>query len=229
MLMPRLALLAALAALGGPAAATAAPVSTGPPKIGGTPRFLGTAVCDKGTWSGSPVSFTYSWLFGGSPFASGPRFPIDKPNLMGGQSIACRVTATDAGGAPATATSAPVKPALGLSTMKITSITTQSQGRFTIKGVIGPKALVTTYARGLSVVLNRRINKTTVVQLGVPAGVARSGRFVVKGTDRAGRRRVLIRFLPGSAFGLFAPLEVTRTVTVTPGGRAFGGGSVGVG
>ncbi len=230
--MPRLTLTAAaIVALAAPAAAaTAAPVSTTPPAIGGAPRFLGTATCDKGAWSGAPVSFTYAWIFGGNPLAAGPRFTLDQPSLMNGLALACQVTATDAGGASATATSAPVKPGLGRVTVRIASIAVKSKGRFTVTGFVGPKALVTTYARGNAVVLYRRVSKTALAQLGPPVTVSRTGRFVAKGTDAAGRRKVIIRFNPGGgAFGLFGSVDTIRTVKVTKGGRGFGGGSVGIG
>ncbi len=139
--MPRLALTAAAAlALAAPAAAaTAAPVSNTPPSIGGAPRFLGTATCDRGAWSGAPVSFAYAWVFGGNPLATGPRFTISQPSLMNGLTLACQVTATDAGGASATATSAPVKPGLGRTTVRIASVAVKSKGRFTVTGFVGRK------------------------------------------------------------------------------------------
>ena len=69
-----------------------------------------------------------------------------------------------------------------------------------------------------------------LAQLGPPVTVSRTGRFVAKGTDAAGRRKVIIRFNPGGgAFGLFGSVDTIRTVKVTKGGRGFGGGSVGVG
>ena len=211
--------------------AVAAPVSTKAPSITGQARFASVVGCDKGTWTGDPVSFSYVWLVGGSGRGTGPRFAIDDTFYMGGFNITCQVTATDAGGATATAVSAAQRPATGATTMRGISITRRTKGRFTIKGQIGPALLNKSFGGGNQVVLYRKVGKKAVTQLGTPANVNRLGRFTANGTDAAGRRTIIISFVPGrGSFGIWSPLEVRRTIQVSPGGQGFGGGgTVGIG
>ena len=228
-------IVATLAAIAGVTAsastAVAAPVSTKAPSITGPVRFASVVGCDKGTWTGDPVSFSYAWIVGGTSWGTGQRFAVDKTFYMGGYNITCQVTATDAAGATATAKSGAVVPATGATTMRSVTITRRTKGRFTVKGRIGPALLNRGFGGDSQVVLYRKLGKNTVTQLGNPANVNRLGRFTANGTDSAGRRTIIIRFLPGRrAFGIWSSLDVRRTIQVSPGGQGYGGGgTVGIG
>lgn len=200
-------------------AALAVPASTAPPKIVGDVSFFKTIRCDPGAWSGSPTSFTYEWLVGGSPHATGAKFTIDQAFYMGGYDLSCRVTATDGGGATATATSAPVRPALGKTKLTITKVITKSGGQITFKGKLTPLVVGKQFGGG-TVLLHRKapasqFGPKAVFQLGDGASVSKKGTFTVRGKDKAGKRTIRVDFYPGnSGFGLWAPASVSRTVTV---------------
>ncbi len=200
------------------ATALAAPVSTAPPKIEGDASFSKTIRCDPGSWSGSPTSLAYAWLVGGAPHGSGPTFKLDQAFYMGGYDISCQVTATDAGGASVSATSAPVRPALGQTKLTITKVTAASGGRVTFKGKLTPLAVAKQFGGG-SIVLHRKapskqFGPKAVYQLG-SGTLGRKGTFTVKGVDKAGKRSITVDFYPGNGgFGLWAPAAATRTVTI---------------
>lgn len=95
-----------LAAVGGigRAAATVAPVNTGPPAITGTATVGQTLSASDGTWSNAPTSFSYQWLRcngGGNscasiPGATGKTYVLTAADV--GQTLRVRVTATNADG-----------------------------------------------------------------------------------------------------------------------------------
>jgi hypothetical protein len=225
--------IAVLPALTAAAVAMAGPTSTRAPKLVGTVAFDRTVTCDPGTFTPTPASISYAWAAGGGPIADATKstLTIDKPYLMGGYDITCTVTATDAAGSATAVSSPAVRPALGATTMKITSVKVKPKGAFVIKGQIGPKHLVAKYIEGAQVVLNRKVpgKAKGVFQLSEsPAPVDKHGRFTVTGHDRVGKRKVLINFYPGNGgTSLWSPATVTRTIKVTPGFTGSGGLSVG--
>lgn len=104
--------LLAVAAGGASGASSPAPQNTTPPKISGTPQVGQTLATDNGTWTGSPTSYSYSWMRCDATGAS----CVDEANgttknytvvhVDRGHTIRVEVTATNANGGTA-ATSAP--------------------------------------------------------------------------------------------------------------------------
>jgi hypothetical protein len=82
------------------------PAVTVAPAITGSPLVGQTLTCSDGTWRGSPT-FTRQWLRNGSPIAGQTATTYTVVAGDDGQSLACRVTATNGAGS-ATATTAPV-------------------------------------------------------------------------------------------------------------------------
>ncbi|MEW6582162.1 MAG: hypothetical protein AB1416_05305 [Actinomycetota bacterium] len=210
-----------------PAAAAAAPVSSTPPAITTPLRYGDTARCTPGTWSADAVTFSYAWVFQGSTRGTGPTLKLDDPYYRYGVPLTCQVTATDAAGASTTATSAGVIPDRAVSTVRITSVKMLTKGRIEVRGVVGPLGLKGLLGTPAAVTLNRPYGKSNM-QIAGPARVDARGRFVLRGDDAAGRRRINVYFTPGS-ITLVESAKAYRTVVFTPGGRAGGGGTVGVG
>ena len=215
-------------ALGAPAVALAAPVNTAPPSFPSTVRYGDTARCAPGTWSPDAVSFSFAWVFNGSTRATGPTIRLDDPYYRYGVPLTCQVTATDAAGAAATATSAGVIPRPARPTLRIAALRMLSGGRIEVRGVVGPAGLEGLLGRGTSVVLTRPLGDA-VTQIGGPVTVDARGRFTVRGTDAAGRRRVTVRFNAAGGPQLFEQATVTRSVVFTPGARGGGGGGGAIG
>jgi hypothetical protein len=216
-------------------AAVAVPASTSPPKLVGDVSFMQTIRCDPGKWSGAPTSYSYVWAVGGAPHGTGSTFRIDQPFYMGGYYLTCTVTATDAGGASAAASTPPVMPALGRTKLTITKVTTLSGGRVIFKGKLTPRLVSAKYGDG-TVVLHRdakQYGAKAVFQLGDAVTLSRKGTFTVKGTDKPGKRKIRVDYYPGhEGFGLWAPAAATRKVKVKGGKAPAGGGggyTVGIG
>jgi hypothetical protein len=80
---------------------TVTPTVAAPVNNGATPSIPAIAkpgdvlTCDPGGWSGSPT-FTFEWLSGGTPIASGSQYTVTAGDV--GNAIRCRVTAHNAGG-----------------------------------------------------------------------------------------------------------------------------------
>jgi beta-glucanase (GH16 family) len=79
---------------------TEAAVSTGPPVASGPSDVGGALACSSGTWSGpSAPALQYGWLSDGAPIAgaAAPSYTVRPADR--GHGVACRVTATNTGGA----------------------------------------------------------------------------------------------------------------------------------
>lgn len=209
-------------------AASAAPAPASQPAIEGAVRFHEPLRCVNGAWTGDPVSFRYEWLRSGSPFAEGERIFFDDTYTMGGYTLSCRVTATDAAGATGTATSVAQQPGQGRTVMRLTEVKPLPKGRVRIRGTIAPRAAVTApYGRDDSVVVRQPVGRNTVMQLSLPAKVDARGRFtVVAHSTSRGRKTIRVDYSPGNTRS-WATASVTRRVAFTVGGTSpFGGGSV---
>jgi hypothetical protein len=90
----------------------APPANTQAPAISGQAEAGQTLTCNTGTWTGNPA-LTIQWLRDGAPIAgaTGRTYVLTSADV--GHDIACRVTATNAGG-QVQATSAPVTPTASL-------------------------------------------------------------------------------------------------------------------
>jgi hypothetical protein len=85
-----------------------APANIKRPVIGGQQEVGHTLTCQPGTWSGTePIVYEYKWLKKGSSVGVGAQFQVVREDE--GQSLTCEVTASNATGIPATASSEPVK------------------------------------------------------------------------------------------------------------------------
>ena len=84
---------------GSVANSTPAPVNTVAPtvQLDDPPGRVGTtaSVADNGTWTNSPTSFSYQWLFAGSPIegATSDTFTLTIAQTVGGEAVTCVVTA----------------------------------------------------------------------------------------------------------------------------------------
>jgi hypothetical protein len=90
--------------------ATAPPVDTIVPGIGGSGKAGGRLACTHGTWTNSPTGYAYQWSRDGTPIAgaTGSSYKVQKGDE--GLKITCTVTATNAKGPgrPATSIGVPV-------------------------------------------------------------------------------------------------------------------------
>lgn len=86
------------------------PTATKGPRVTGAVRVGSRVACDRGTWSGA-TTFAVSWLRNGAAVSAGTSRTLVAADR--GTSLACRVTATGAGGSTVS-TSAAVKVAVGL-------------------------------------------------------------------------------------------------------------------
>lgn len=84
------------------------PSNTGLPAITGTPTTGQVLTASTGTWSGSPSSFAYRWLRGGTAIAGATASTYTLQAADVGQAITVGVTATNGTGASAEAVSASV-------------------------------------------------------------------------------------------------------------------------
>ncbi|MDO8185770.1 hypothetical protein Q5424_12485 [Conexibacter sp. JD483] len=217
--------LATLTAVAVPVA-LAAPAATTPPSIRGSVAFGATVSCEPGQWSGGPVSFRYDWIVNGSSRGSGRTFAIDDPYYKG-YPLACQVTATDAAGESATASSPGVQPGLGTITVTGVRFRAAKRGRIVVTGKLGPRAVFTRWG-GAEVILRRSVPRRrdgAFFQLSASVRAKRDGSFRVVGIDAPGRWAIHLDVIP-AAIQLYSAPRVTRTVTVTRGGLGCGGCSV---
>ncbi len=85
---------------------TQPPANAVAPAIAGSAAAGHTLTCGAGTWTGDgTLTYTYQWLRGTAPIASGPAYVVAGADV--GQSLTCAVAATSAYGA-SSATSPPV-------------------------------------------------------------------------------------------------------------------------
>ncbi len=219
-----LTLAASVAAVAVAPAALAAPAVTTPPSIRGEVRFGETVSCDPGQWSGA-VAFRYDWMIGGSSRGTGRTFAIDEP-YYGGVPLSCQVTATDAAGESATASSPGVVPGRGRISVKITSFRAAKRGRIVVTGKLGPSAMLTRWG-GAEVILRRSVprERNAVFQLSDAVRAKRDGSFRVVGIDAPGRWAIRLDVY-ADAIQLYDAAQVTRRLTISRGGRGCGGCSV---
>jgi len=196
------------------AAAIAAPVASKPPTITGKPAYQQTLTCNKGTWSTDAESFSFAWaISGGSTIATGQTLKV--PASAIGYDVVCIVTARDAQGATAPASSAQVLIGPGISTVRITKATARN-GVVTISGFVGPRTARKKGPDGWStVVLDRELtSKIDVQQISDPKTVkTRDGSFTISGHDIKGAHTYIVNFAPSAGSG-FAPGSATRKLTV---------------
>jgi hypothetical protein len=90
--------------------ATAPPVDTVKPALGGTAKAGSTLSCSKGTWTNSPTGYAYQWSRDGTPIAGATSSSYKVKTDDEGLTITCTVTASNAKGAgkPATSKSAKI-------------------------------------------------------------------------------------------------------------------------
>jgi len=86
------------------------PATQGAPAISGTAVVGNPLTCSNGTWTNSPTGFARQWLRNGSPIpsAAAPTYVVTEADV--GQQVACRVTASNAGGNSSPRTSNAVVP-----------------------------------------------------------------------------------------------------------------------
>lgn len=72
------------------------PVNLTPPQVAGIVAVGQTLTASTGTWSGSPVSYAFSWRLNGDVAATTQTYPI--PASAYNSTISVTVTATNAGG-----------------------------------------------------------------------------------------------------------------------------------
>jgi FG-GAP-like repeat/Abnormal spindle-like microcephaly-assoc'd, ASPM-SPD-2-Hydin len=111
-----------------------APVSQTAPSISGNAVRGSTLTCSDGTWTNSPTSFAFQWLRNGQaiPGATNQTYTLVEADV--GQQIACRVTASNAGGSNSR-TSSSVTPTAPAPTLTIT-VPRQSLNSALSKGVL---------------------------------------------------------------------------------------------
>jgi hypothetical protein len=92
------------------------------------PVVGGRTHCSPGRWKGTPA-LTYQWLRGGKPIAGATSARYRVAAGDGGRSLACRVTATAAGGLRGVATSRSARARVGL---RIGAVTVQTGGKLSV-------------------------------------------------------------------------------------------------
>jgi hypothetical protein len=82
------------------------PANTSRPVISGTAKTGGRLSCSQGSWTHDPTGFAYQWSYDGTPVqgAAGATYTVQSDDQ--GLSLTCAVTASNAGGAGAPASSA---------------------------------------------------------------------------------------------------------------------------
>ena len=95
---------------------TLEPESTGAPQLSGTPEPGDTLFCSTGSWSNSPIAYSYKWLRDGAAVAGQTSSTYSVGSTEVGDAISCQVTAlNDYGSRTATSNilvvSAPPSPA----------------------------------------------------------------------------------------------------------------------
>ena len=210
-------------------AASAVPVNTAQPTVQGQVRYNETVRCNPGQWAGDGVTYSYEWLRSGGSYATGRVFRLPATAMFYGYTLACQVTATDAAGATATATSAEHQVALGRITLRITKITVLPRGRVRIQGTVAPGAMYAGRAgRDDYVSVKKPVGRNAVTQIADPAPVNARGVFSVIARDSPGRRTIFVDYWSGQR-DAWGGARVTRVVRFTPGGGGSSGGSIRIG
>jgi hypothetical protein len=143
--------------------------------------------------------------------ALGTQQTLRVPDVIG-YPVSCTVTATDASGATATATSAGVTVAAGLTSVKIKRVHT-GPDRITITGQVGPRASARSKGKKGSVALGIKQGKGGFLELSDSNGYVKpNGDFTIS-ADTSGRARYAILYYPAS--NLYQQLTVqTRSLRV---------------
>jgi hypothetical protein len=107
-----------------PPSAPGTPANTGAPTVSGSPVPDGVLTCTDGTWTGTPSSYARVWLRDGGVIAGavGPTYAVEATDV--GTEVSCAVTATNAVGTSAPATSQAVTIDDGLSDPDPVPVTT---------------------------------------------------------------------------------------------------------
>jgi hypothetical protein len=95
-----------------PPPASGVPANTVLPAISGTAKAKGKLTCSPGTWTGSPTSFSYRWNRYGTPIVGATASTYTVQTADEGAALTCTVTAANATGKGAPATSKAVSVAL---------------------------------------------------------------------------------------------------------------------
>jgi hypothetical protein len=209
----RILLIAVVTALLCTAVALAAPASVKAPRITGTPAYNQVLTCQPGTWAGSPVAFSYTWTSGEDVGGDqvGVQQKLRVPSGAINYGLSCTVTATDAGGATAAATSPGVAVAAGVTTIKIKKVKTRPN-LITITGQVGPSASTRYMKMKGSVALGIK-QKDGFLELSRSTGYVKpNGDFTISAVT-SGRARFAILYYPSST--LYQQLTVqTRALRV---------------
>jgi hypothetical protein len=88
---------------------TTVPVLTAAPRIAGSAGAGHRLTCETGTWTQNPTSFTYGWSRNGTPIAGAKRATYVVQPIDEGNTLTCTVTASNAAGRSAPATSAGIR------------------------------------------------------------------------------------------------------------------------
>lgn len=196
------------------AVALGAPVPGKPPSISGKPNYNSTLTCNNGAWSGGAVSFSYVWTYaGGGPTISTAQ-NLRVPNTVIDYNILCVVTAHDAQGQTASASSPGVVIGAGISTVRITSAKVKNH-KVTISAVGGPGLALKRQLNGRPyVVLDRLLSKNHYLQLAGPKIVTNSrGKVTISGNDSRGHHTYYLFFVPPAGSG-FSESSATRKLNV---------------
>jgi hypothetical protein len=212
--MGKVVILGAIVAAMLAAVALAAPVPGKLPSISGEPNYNSTLTCNNGTWSGGAVSFSYVWTYtGGGPTISTAQ-KLRVPNTLIDFNILCVVTAHDAQGQTASASSPGVLIGAGISTVRITRAKVK-HGKVTISAVGGPGLALKRQSSGRPyVVLDRLLSRNHYLQLAGPKIVTNArGKVTISGHDSRGHHTYFLFFVPPAGAG-FTESSATRKLTV---------------
>jgi hypothetical protein len=170
-----------------------APTPSDPPSIAGKPRYNSLLTCNPGTWSADAQSYSYSWQYSsGSEFATTRTYRPEA--FLVGDEIVCQVTARDASGDSASATSPPVRVGLGRITMKLHAKKVQHR-KVTLRGRVGPAAALRKGGGGRTPTLVAyREEPDALHQLFGKQTLKKNGRFRIVAPDEPGRNTYLVNF-----------------------------------
>lgn len=196
---------------------TAAPVILGSPQVGEV------MVCLPGTWLGEPTAYSYAWLRAGAPIGGAMSALYELAEADTASDVACRVTATGAGGSttetsagrvvryPLTETDTGLTRQVGSALLDLPQ--RASASRKTGKGTLGTLRCVRAVATSCTVEV------TGTVKIGVRtfALTKTKNTFATAGAVRITLPRAAARLLTGSRTGALAAKVTVRDQTGTKG------------
>jgi hypothetical protein len=182
------------------AAALSAPTPVKPPSISGRAAFGSVLTCNRGSWSPDAVSYSYAWTYGGGGPVFGTRAQWRADAARLDYAVVCQVTARDAHGVSTVAISPQVVIQQGISNVSHLRIS-GSHATVTVSGVAGPSGALAASKYGKPyIVLDRRLNKTTLLQLTNPKVLTkRNGHFTISAKDSPGRHTYVLLFVPATS------------------------------